>query len=441
MSSNIDVTGELDFSEKPVSPEGRMSRLALTMAFWAVCSAMFWMIVSAVLSQAYGTANTIIGLILSAIVYSLINGPIVRYAIKSGLSVSLFSRLLFGRAGSAIATFVYAICSIYYAVFEGSVVAAAATFYWPSVSFAVAALIVCLYSVPLILGSVQNWLDRFNGYLLPLYILGLSGIVIFAISQYGYNDAWLTSEPEGGAPPYGWINVFIAFMGVWWMMMCTFDFAKFGKKSDENYHAIFNFGLPFYVFTFLVNGLAGVFLVHTIPVDGALSEVSVVKSLILMTGWVGMLFVWISQTRINTTNFYLSTVNTQSFFRLTLKLHWPKWLWAIIVGIVVYLLMLADIFQFLLIALAYQGIFVVAWVGVTLAYILLEDYDGTEGAKSDDQYPVYYARGMIAWISAVVIGIVLLMIPETKLFSAPATVISSFLLFGLLSPRTSRVPA
>ena len=98
MSSNIDVTGELDFSEKPVSPEGRMSRLALTMAFWAVCSAMFWMIVSAVLSQAYGTANTIIGLILSAIVYSLINGPIVRYAIKSGLSVSLFSRLLFGLA-------------------------------------------------------------------------------------------------------------------------------------------------------------------------------------------------------------------------------------------------------------------------------------------------------------------------------------------------------
>ena len=174
---------------------------------------------------------------------------------------------------------------------------------------------------------------------------------------------------------------------------------------------------------------------------GALSEVSVVKSLILMTGWVGMLFVWISQTRINTTNFYLSTVNTQSFFRLTLKLHWPKWLWAIIVGIVVYLLMLADIFQFLLIALAYQGIFVVAWVGVTLAYILLEDYDGTEGAKSDDQYPAYYAPGMIAWISAVVIGIVLLMIPETKLFSAPATVISSFLLFGLLSPRTSRVPA
>ncbi len=28
MSSNIDVTGELDFPEKPVSLKGRMSRLA-----------------------------------------------------------------------------------------------------------------------------------------------------------------------------------------------------------------------------------------------------------------------------------------------------------------------------------------------------------------------------------------------------------------------------
>lgn len=441
MSGNIDVTGELDFSEKPVPPSGRMARANLTMAFWAICSAMFFLIVSAVLAQSYGTANTIIGLILTIICYSLINAVIVKYAIRSGLSVSLFSRLLFGRMGSAIATFIYAVSSIYYAVFEGSVVAKAATFYWEGLSFGVAALIVCLYSVPLILGSVQHWLDKFNGFLLPLYLIGLFGTVAFAISQYGYSNAWLTMEPEGGAPPYGWINVFIAFMGVWWMMMCTFDFAKFGQEKDENYHAIFNFGMPFYFLTYLVNGVIGIFLVQTITVDGALSEVSVVKALIVMMGWVGLLFVWISQTRINTTNFYLSTVNMQSFFRLTLKINWPKYVWAIIVGVVVYFIMLADIFQFLLLALAYQGIFVVAWVGVALAYILCEDYDGTEGARPDDAFPAYYAPGMIAWFGAVAIGIALLATPALELFSAPATVISSFLLFRAFSYRTSLAQA
>jgi hypothetical protein len=130
MSGSLDVAGELDYSQRPVPPSGRMPRFNLTMAFWAICSAMFFLIVSATLAQTYGTANAIIGLVLTVICYSMINSIIVRYAIKTGLSVSLFSRLLFGRVGSAIATFIYAVCSIYYAVFEGSVVAKAATFYF-----------------------------------------------------------------------------------------------------------------------------------------------------------------------------------------------------------------------------------------------------------------------------------------------------------------------
>lgn len=441
MSESLDIEGQHDYSQRPVPLTDRMPRLSLTMAFWAVCSAMFFLIVSATLAQHYGTVNTIIGLILTVISYSLLNAPIVRYAIKSGISVSLFSRLLLGRTGSAVATFIYTICSIYYAVFEGSVVARAATFYWDGLSFKIAALIVCIYSVPLILGTVQHWLDKFNGFLLPLYLLGLIGTVIFAISQYGYSNAWLTMTPAGGAPPYGWINVFIALMGVYWMMMCTFDFSRFGKQEDADYHALFNFGAPFYTLTYLINGMVGIFLAQTITVSGPVSEISVVRALIVLMGPLGLLFVWISQTRINTTNFYLSTINMQSFFRLTLKIKWPKFVWAIIVGVVVYFIMLADIFQFLLTALAYQGIFVVAWVGVALAYILCETYDGSEGTKSDDQYPAFYAPGMIAWFASVGLGIALLSIPAWQLFSAPATVISSFLLFRMFSYKTVLVGA
>jgi hypothetical protein len=34
-------------------------------------------------------------------------------------------------------------------------------------------LLVVLYSVPLIFGSVQNWMDKLNGVLLPFYLIGL----------------------------------------------------------------------------------------------------------------------------------------------------------------------------------------------------------------------------------------------------------------------------
>ena len=46
---------------------------------------------------------------------------------------------------------------------------------------------------------------------------------------------------------------------------------------------------------------------------------------------------------------------------------------------IVYALMMADVFAYLLQALAYQGIFVVAWVAVAVAHILSDRYDQLSG--------------------------------------------------------------
>lgn len=51
----------------------------------------------------------------------------------------------------------------------------------------------------------------------------------------------------------------------------------------------------------------------TIPTDGTLSEVSGVLGIVALMGLTGLVFVWVSQTRINTTNFYLSVTNLESF--------------------------------------------------------------------------------------------------------------------------------
>lgn len=306
---------ELDFTRRPVPPSGRMPRFALTMAWWSVCSAMFWIVIAATLASIYGTKHALIGLGLTVLTYAVINAVITRYSLRTGLSVSLFSRLLFGRSGSALATLLFAVTAMYYAVFEGSVIAVASTFVWPSLDYKLAAFIVVLYSVPLILGSVQHWLDKFNGYLLPVYVVGLVAAIVLAVSNFGYSNAWL--ENPGSAPsPTGWWQVYAAYMGVWVMMMYTFDFARFGKKEDEDYHALINFGAPFYIVTMIVSGLAGIFLVNTIPLEGGISEVSAVQGIIAMMGIFGLLLVWVTQTRINTANFYLSAVNLESFLRL-----------------------------------------------------------------------------------------------------------------------------
>ncbi|KPG96448.1 hypothetical protein AK821_14110 [Pseudomonas sp. RIT-PI-r] len=73
----------------------------------------------------------------------------------------------------------------------------------------------------------------------------------------------------------------------------------------------------------------------------------------------GLLFVWATQTRINTANYYLATLNMQAFFG-HFGVRGSYLLWALVVGVIVYGLMLAEGFAYLLKALAYQGIFVVA---------------------------------------------------------------------------------
>jgi len=137
---------ELDFTKRPVPASGRMPRFALTMAWWSVCSAMFWIVIAATLASIYGTKHALIGLALTIATYAVVNNVIARYALKTGLSVSLFSRLLFGRSGSALATLLFAVTAMYYAVFEGSVISVAATFYWPTLDYKLAAFLVVLYS-------------------------------------------------------------------------------------------------------------------------------------------------------------------------------------------------------------------------------------------------------------------------------------------------------
>jgi len=121
-------------TDSAVPLDQRLSRGLLTMAWWGICSAMFYLVVGAALAMGFGTRNAIIGLLLSVICYGAINAVISRHAIASGLSVAQFSRRLFGRAGAALATLLFSATAIYYAAFEGSVMAVALNHYASAVS-------------------------------------------------------------------------------------------------------------------------------------------------------------------------------------------------------------------------------------------------------------------------------------------------------------------
>ena len=77
-------------------------------------------------------------------------------------------------------------------------------------------------------------LDRINGVLLPLYIFGMIACIIWAVAREGYSNNWLNRHPAGdvdiGVP--GWWFAFTVYMGVWVVVMMTWDVARFGRKED-----------------------------------------------------------------------------------------------------------------------------------------------------------------------------------------------------------------
>ena len=57
-----------DVSTEIVSEHDRASKGSLTMAWWGVCSAMFYIVVGIAMAKAYGTVNAIIGLGITVVV-------------------------------------------------------------------------------------------------------------------------------------------------------------------------------------------------------------------------------------------------------------------------------------------------------------------------------------------------------------------------------------
>jgi purine-cytosine permease-like protein len=401
-----------DYSLHLVPLSWRMSRGSLMMAYWAFASGLFYLVIAGTVALAVGTANALIGIALSVVSYGVLNYVIARYTAYSGLTAAMFSRSIFGSSGAVIATLLFAATALYYFIFEGSVIAVAFQEYIGG-DIKLWYLVVVLYSMPLVLRGARVFLDRFNGALLPFYVIGLGGAVVWAIAEFGYDGAWLSFEPEStaGISGPGWWFAFTAYMGVWLFMVVTMDFARLGRREDARFNGLVTFGPGFYLFTFFVNGVAGIFLAHTIPTSGGLSETSAVLGIVSLMGLAGVAFIWISQTRINTGNLYNAANNLERFVGDAFSAKLPRWVWVIVCGAASYAVMLTDVFSFILDALRYQGVLVTAWVAIILtqiAYthrrrILPERVEFRPG-----RVPAVNPGGVAAWLLSSALGIYLI---------------------------------
>ncbi|GAA3313397.1 purine-cytosine permease family protein [Arthrobacter ramosus] len=391
------------YSSYVLPPQQKVRRWSLTMAWWALFSAMFWIYIAVASAGAVGVPNTIVGMVLSIATYGAINMVLTKFAAKTGLSVEEFSRTLFGLIGSALATLIFAATAIYYAVFEGSIIAVALESFFGGSRIMWYAIVVA-YAIPLVAGGVQNWLDKLNGFLLPLYLAGLAAVVIAATAIRGIPTDWIGSAAAASPLP-GWVTAYLIYMGVWVMMMYTFDYARLGKQQDEKFHATVSFGWVFYAFTFGLNGFVGIYIMSAWNLQA--TETGVVQGFISSLGFFGLLVILISQTRINTANYYLASLNLGAFMERAFNLRLPRFVWVLVSGAIAFLFMLTDVLSYLLKALAWQGVFVTAWVAVALVYIAMHrnSLGVLPEVRPEKLRPI--SAGAVAWLVASGTGIFL----------------------------------
>lgn len=405
-----------DYSNHVVPQSARVGKWQLAMSYWSLLSAMVWIFYGALVASLYGTKDAIGALVVSTVIYSVWNYFFARWSIRSGLNSTLMSRRMFGVIGSALTALLLAANVTYYAVFESSTLAVAFDHYTSGMNVKWWYLIVVVAMLPLMLGGVQSWLARLNSALLPLFAVGMVAVVVTAVVRFHPGSGWLHYGgvvPDVARTAPGWLLGVCIYFGLFLNMTVTTDLGRFGRREDERFHGLVTFGAVFYCWLYLVDGIVGIFIVEAVVPNNP-SETGVVQGIITTMGVVGLLFIAISQIRINSFNYYESSTNWDRFITSISPVRIPRLVIVGILSVVVFVLMLTDVFSWLQKAMAWQGDFFAGWVGVVTTHMIL-----TRGRPEDGEFRAgrlpRFTAGLAVWIISAAVGIWL-----TQSSSAPA---------------------
>ena len=419
-----------DYTTHVVPHSWRAGKKSLSMSWYSLVSGMFYLVTAATLAAVVGTVDTLIGIVLACVVFGALGYVTSRFAAATGLTVALVSKRLFGASGSIVAPLILTATAMYYAVFESTVIAHAFHAFFGALDIRIWYAIAVAMNLPLVIGGIRRWMDKYNAVLLPIYWAGLLLVVFLAAARVD-TSGWLTHVPSGApelAAP-GWLYAFFVYLGVLVLIMFTVDFARFGKVEDSKVNGISTFGPVFYVFVYLANGLLGIYIAYAAGLSAEISAETIIEFIItLMGGW-GLFLVWVTQARINTANFYVASTNMEDLWTRLFR-HKISRVGAVLVcGVIIYVCMLTNVLSYLLVALAWQGAFIASWVSILLVHVILEKDKLTEFRPGR---LAGFSAGAWIWIGSSLLGVIFYQFGGTAgiVWSTPVTFAISGILFA-----------
>ncbi|PJJ42940.1 purine-cytosine permease-like protein [Glutamicibacter mysorens] len=413
-----------DYTNHVVPKTARQSKGQIIGSWSSITSAMAFVSYGALAASIAGVVQAIIGLLLVVVAYSLLGRFSVAEAVRWGLNSTLISRRLFGVKGAAIVPLLVGISLFYYAVFEASIVAVALQAYFGVWDIRVWYGIVVLGMLPFMLGGIQTWLSKLNWVSLPIYFFGILGAVIVAASNVGWSGNWdaFDSAAEQSNVIPGWLAVFVLYMGIFVLFPETQDTARFAREADKTFHQNVTFGWVFYGIAFLFNGLAGIAIVGFSETGTEISESGVVQGVVNALGLFGLIVIIVSQVRINSANYYFASVNLERFIAHFTTKGISRRTWVFVLSVLVFLVMLTDVFSYISVALAWQAVLVVTLIAMMVTDRFMKSKETPEFRSARIKR---FGAGFFVWIVSSGVGVVLLQMPnQLPTLSALAPLVS-----------------
>jgi cytosine permease len=295
-------------------------------------------------------------------------------ASREGLSQNLLSRGLgFGSRGAAVTSFIYAVNYIYYFLFEGTIVTHAISIYFgvPINSIGGIAIfaLVGVFTLGLVwrgmhaMSFLQSW-----GF--PIFVL----LLAWGLFQLGTNhnpvgvSGWNATQPLTLAAimnALSFANGQMIFQG----LMAT-DYGRFADQKIR-YRGTASIMLleliPMFTVIFL-GAFIGSTLLHELTGPSAQSNAQDPGFMFVhLMGWVGVLFVLLTQIRINVMNLYSGSIALAAGFEVAahFKPGRPWWMFLVwFFGVVFYV---TNVINHLGTFLAIAGVLTNTWVLIILA--------------------------------------------------------------------------
>lgn len=339
----------------------------------------------------YGFANTISAILVVGLIIYLTSLPIAYYAARYGVDMDLLTRGAgFGYLGSTLTSLIYAVFTFIFFAIEAAIMAMALQLLtdWPlKLCYVLSALVV----LPLALRGI-TFISRLQVWTQSLWLfLMLLPFAWIAVHQSPlYLEFLSLSGLRSGSAQFDWLMFGTASAVIFSLVVQIgeqVDFLRFLPECTAHnrwrwWSAVLVAG-PGWIFIGMLKMAGGAFLAFVAMQFEVSPSHAIEPTQMYLTGFaqvfgnttvvllITVVFVVLSQLKINVTNAYAGSLAWSNFFSRITRSHPGRVVWLVFNVLISMLLMVLDVFAGLEVVLGVYSNIAIAWVGALVADLVI----------------------------------------------------------------------